>query len=106
MTLVRQAGGRSGGRAPPGQKSARQLEDFVGFAKFFDFTFKIFVAGALIRADAIAHVLVNFVLSNQVIEGLRHAANLGGNGLNGSPQGGVLASVFEHHADSAFHHLR
>jgi hypothetical protein len=36
------------------------------------------------------------VLPNPVVEGLGHAADFGGNGLNGGPQGGVLASMFEH----------
>ena len=50
-------------------------------------------------------VFVNFVLSNPVVEGLRHAAGPGGNGLNGEPKGSGLASVFEHHANSTFAHL-
>ena len=88
-----------------GKKSTRQLEDFVGFAQFFDFPLQVFDAGSLFRADAIAHAFVNFVLSNPVVEGLRHAADLGCNGLNGGPQGGVLASVLAHHTHSAFAHL-
>ncbi len=62
-------------------------------------------AGSLVRADAIAHAFVTFVLSNLVVEGLWHAADLGCNGLNGGPQGLVLASVFEHHTNSAFAQL-
>ncbi len=50
-------------------------------------------------------VFVNFVLSNPVDEGFRHAADLGGNGLHGGPKRWVLASVFEHDADSAFAHF-
>ena len=88
-----------------GKKSARQLEDFVGFAQFFDFALQVFDACSLVSADAIAHAFVNIMLANPVVEGLRHAADLGGNRLNGGPKGGVLASVFEHHADSAFAHL-
>ena len=46
-----------------GKKSARQLEDFVGFAQFFDLTLQVFDAGALVRADAIAHTFIDFMLS-------------------------------------------
>ena len=50
-------------------------------------------------------VFVNFVLSNPVDEGFRHAADLGGNGLHGGPKCWGRASVFEHHANRTFAHL-
>jgi hypothetical protein len=37
---------------------------------------------SLVRADTIAHAFIHFVLPNPVVEGLGHAADLGGNGLN------------------------
>ena len=89
-----------------GKKSTRQLEDFVGFAQFFDFTLQIFDTGSLVRADAIAHAFIHFVLSNPVVECLRHAADLGCNRFDGGPPGGILASVFEDHTNSALAHLR
>lgn len=55
--------------------------------------FEVFDAGSLVRADAIAHACIHFVLANPVVEVLRYAPDLRDNGLNGGPQGWVLAAV-------------
>ncbi len=86
-------------------KKARQLVNCVGFAQFFDFALQVFDAGSLVRADAIAHACVNFVLANPVVLGLSHTSALWGNGLNGGPRGWVFTLVLEHHMNSAFAHL-
>ncbi len=49
----------------------------------------------------IEHACINFVLANPIVEGLRHAADIGGNGLTGGPMGRLLAAVFEHQTNSA-----
>ncbi len=57
-------------------------------------------------ADVTAHALVNFMLSTPIVEGLQRVADLGCNGHNVGTKRSVLATVFEHHAESVFAHLR
>jgi hypothetical protein len=45
-------------------------------------------------------------LRTHSLSGLGHAADLGRDQLNGSPQGRVFATVLLHHAYSAFAHFR
>jgi hypothetical protein len=46
----------NGGRAPPGKKSTRQLQDLIGPAQFLDFALQGFDAIALFAGDAFAHI--------------------------------------------------
>ena len=57
------------------------------------------------RADALACSRINFMPAHPFMQGLGHAANLGLYGLDGSPQGRVLATVIVHAAYSAFAHF-
>ena len=81
-----------------GEKSARQSQNLVGFAQFSNFALQHFYPVALGTGNAIAHASVDLVFTDPIMQGLGNTADLGGNGLNGCPQGRILATVFEHHA--------
>jgi hypothetical protein len=53
----------------------------------------------------IALAAVNLVLLDPDVQGLRHAADLGGNGLDGCPLRRMLAAVLLNHAHGALAHL-
>lgn len=52
--------------------------------------------------DALAQAGIDLVALDSLVEGPRHAADLGGDGFDGRPKRGVLAAVLAHHANSAF----
>ena len=88
-----------------GEKRAGQLQDLVGFAQLLVLAFKFLQALQVGRRDAGPGAVVDLIALDPFVEGLRHAADLGGDGFNGGPQRGVLASVLLHHANSAFAYL-
>ena len=82
-----------GGRAPPGQKSAGQLQYLVGSAQLLDLALKRLHTFMLGRGGAGPGAASDFVALDPFVQRLGHAADLGGDGFDGCPQRGVKALV-------------
>jgi len=78
-----------------GEKRAGQLQDLIGLAQIFDLALQRLHLFTLRRRDAVALAAIDLVALDPFVEGLGHAADLGGDGFDGSPQRWVLTSVFE-----------
>ena len=85
-----------------GKKRAGRLEDLIGPAQFLVLALQLLEVFALAGRQPIALAGIDFLALDPFMQGLGHAANFGGDGFNGRPQRGVLASVLLHHAHSAF----
>ncbi len=55
--------------------------------------------------DAVALAGIDLVSLDLFVEGLGNAADHGGDGFDGGPHQGVLASVLAHQANGLFSHL-
>ena len=54
------------------------------------------------RRDAGPGAVVDLFAHDLFVESLGHATDFWGEGFDGGPQRGVIASVFTHHASNAF----
>lgn len=84
-----------------GEKRAGRLEDVVEPTQLFVLALQLLEAFALAGRQALALAGIDFLSLDLIVQGLRHAANLGCYRLNGRPQRGVFASVLLHHAHGA-----
>jgi hypothetical protein len=48
---------------------------------------------------------IDLMLLDPFIQGLRHAADVGGNRFDTGPQGGILASMLLHHPNGTLSHF-
>ena len=87
------------------QKSTRQLENLVGPAQYLVLAPQFLHTLRLCGSNAVAHSGIDLHALDPFIERLRHAPNLGGDGFNGRPERGVIASVLLHHSYCAFANL-
>ena len=55
-----------------------------------------------VQQDGKDAVNVDLVLTDPIMQGLGNTTDLGHNGFNGCPQGGILATVCKHHAYRSF----
>lgn len=88
-----------------GEKRASQLQDLVGLAQLIALAFELLQALQVGRRDASPGTGIDLIALEPLIEGLRHADNLGGDGFDGGPQRGLLASVLLHPANGEFANL-
>jgi hypothetical protein len=88
-----------------GEKRAGQLQNLVGSAQFFDLALQLLDPLGFGCGDAFSRACIDFGTLDPLVQGLRHAANLGGNGFDGSPQGWVLPALLLHHSHCALTHL-
>ena len=89
-----------------GGQSARQSKDLVGLAKLFNFAFQRLHALLFCCGGSFALAGIVLVLAHPALLGLRFAADLGRDGLNGCPLRLMLPRRFLDHTHSALHHFR
>ena len=83
-----------------------QTQDLVSLAQFAIFALQNLDALALFAGRPRTLAGIGLMATNPAMQGLRGTANLRGNGLNGSPLGGVVVQVFQNHAHGTFTDFR